>query len=1322
MSFLSDKLTDYFRSILFKPDESQDKLKQASEPHQYIPPQRQKFIFLFTKVLVIFLLLHFVGTSFAEAPIIRDVIARITKPQPIIQSSTVLTPDIQKAIQNLAKDLIQQEQAKATLPVSSTLDVSNQQKQGLIISLSDTLQETFSPSSANRTKAKIRKIDGLIIHLRNVLTKDKSDKAVNQATKLIQEIGENTDKIVKDPQSQKDRELLTLQIEQYNRLQLIIQQLEDTLPLNNYLKIEDARKKYLVVTATAAINNAPNLDAVHNIAVKEVAQVVGDDFAELKAIEIISDFESSVKPQAQEKLLGLEKELATTFEKKMLKLPRDVRNKKLQDYIQYSFGDPLLQIRSIERMKDYMNDREIILGLNSLKELAMKRFVDRIFELDNQEAVNQYTDRVLQSLEDLKVLTEMEFAVNSGRNEERIQKLLKMRKSVEGRVAQFFASGNLEVYFKQQTGKSLDILDVLLISNLNTIVSTTPGVPNELKQKFADIKNKNHKAFIDKISTRNFVTKSTLAYNPVSANADVRVLLASPQAIQILQMIRNESSESEKSRIDTAIRTQSAILQDHMLTQVNDPETFEDYAVFIDKSPFVKQTLQTNLGQNFFTNLSKKSLVIQKATLEDRQKQYETMQQILQAIFVSKNQTDFERQLPTQIQQQISQLKKALPNKNVPQLTVPKGVNLPKVAKLSDSIEQAIVQAAKQRIKERQQSKEVKLDLTVSAKDLGVANPLILPDSPFYSIKKLIRTIALVLTFDPLQRAQVLIKQDNDKTLEAAKLLEKSSSRETINLALATLAEVEKDFTKLKENSTKLDTLRQEQPKKVELLVDQIIKNGLARQTVFSSIEDKVYGADYVRVEKIRQHVLKDGVDALLQLTGGDVQVLVQKLEQAAYTKSGSKFKELKAIELLTEIKRFQPEKIGLILEASETRLVKQFEIHLLAIGKKQRDQELLAYADSLPGNPVRQFEAYEQLKDSFTNHETLLLAEGLKDKAVENLRDKISEINDGETLKAFVDEVVGNKPEDLKIVTEIELRVEIPQDAGLILTPIEQKIEEIKTAIEENIIDTYANDPTGLSQSDLFSGPSNGVDVIDVIVVNELENILKRTPEVSPETTETIQQLAAKTTSQFIQNVSNTNVSTQVLEPVPQIIAELVALKEEVPASVDAQINVAIGAQVIIIKEYLTTQVNDPETFATYIAQIEQDPVVLQTVISFGGQEFTHVIEQTAQEVAVTAQSEQTILEATVVQIQKEIFSAPTTSEVEQTLTESVQEEIQQVKEKVPVEQIPSVTVSTTPQPTSEPVSIPPAEAPAPVIPEAKQPEETKSAPAPEAPAVPGL
>lgn len=1271
--------------------------------------------FFFWRVMAGIAVILFIRYAFGQNFLFENF--RFIKPKPLVQSTKTLDSRVQAAIEEQAKQQIQEGQAEATLAVNTSIDGSTQTNQGLATPLLEALQEALTSNPADRAKIRIKRIDRLAQELQNLLTTDKSDRAVSRSVKLIQEIGQETDELVSDKQVQTDREILALQIAQYNRLQLIIQRLEDTVPIGANLKLEDARQKYLVATATRAINAAPNLEAIHNIAVNEIKKQVDEDFAELKAIEIVSDFENDVAAAARVKIIGLEKELAQALEKRMLKLPRDVRNRKLQNYIQYSFGDPLVQIKSFNRIKDFISDREVVLGIDSLKELAMKKLTDRIFELDSQETLNQFVDRVIRNPEDIKVLGEMQLAVNAGRDETRKLKIAQMQKNVEAKITAFFnraSAADLESYFSPAAGSPTDLLDMLMISNLNAIINTSPVASEQVKQKFGDIKAKTHRRFIEEISSKNFITKSTLAYNPVSVNADVRILLSTPAAISLLQTIKNESSPADRARIDAAIRAQAAILQEHILFQVNDPQIFADYQQLITQNPQL-------LGQGFVTKLSQKSQVIQKQAKEEEQKFYEVVQQIVQAIFITDDKTGFERKLPSDIQQQIAKLKKTLPDKNIPKLTVPEGVNLPKVAKLSDSLEHAIIQAAKQRIKEKQKPEEVKLDLTIQAKDLGVGEPKVLPDNPLYPVKKLARILQLALTLDPLQRAQTLITQDNIKTLEAAKLLGKSSSRKTIDLALSTLAEVEKDFTKLKESSTKLDKLRAEGPqlrRRINSIVDQIIRNGLARQTVFSSIEDKVYGRDYVRVEKIRQSVLKNGIHALLQLSGGDVQNLVQKLEEAVNAGSGSKFKELKAIELLTEIKRFQPKRIDSILQASGIRLVKQFEAHLLTIEKKEREQDLLAYADSIPGNPVRQFEAYEELKDGFTNPQTLLLAEALKDKAVENLRDQVSEVIDGATLQEFVTEVVGNKPEDLKIITEIELRVETPDLVGEVTTPIEEKIEEIKAGVVENIIENIIEDPTSLTESELISDLNQGnTTITDVEVIHELEEILESTPEVAPEVIETVHELEEQIIEDFVEAVTEN--PAQALEPVPQVIATLVELKEEQPPAVDATIDLAIVNEVAIVQEYLETQVDSPETFETYLAQIQESPEVLQVVTSVGGQEFIQAIEQTSQELSTTAQSEQTLLETTVAQVQEEIFSPTSNSTIVETLAQSVQEEIQETTQEVPAEQIPQVAVEIAEEPQQQ-VPVQQEAAPAPAAPEVKPPEQT--VPAPEAPAAPAL
>ena len=125
----------------------------------------------------------------------------------------------------------------------------------------------------------------------------------------------------------------------------------------------------------------------------------------------------------------------------------------------------------------------------------------------------------------------------------------------------------------------------------------------------------------------------------------------------------------------------------------------------------------------------------------------------------------------------------------------------------------------------------------------------------------------MVLTPDPIQRAETLLKQDNEKTLEAAKLVENSTSPQTIDLALKTLESVKEDFDKLASHQEEFIKLQAEKPQEVDHLVTEIVQNGLARQTVFSAIENKVYGDEYVKVEEIRAEVLQEGVDTLFALT-----------------------------------------------------------------------------------------------------------------------------------------------------------------------------------------------------------------------------------------------------------------------------------------------------------------------------------------------------------------------------------------------------------------------------------------------------------------------
>lgn len=331
------KIKRYLKSLFTKSPskkvEHHKKRKVALFWHKFIKILTIKLVVLLVGLLFFFL----IGAAFAQAPL-HALIDNITKPKPITQSAKVLPSGVQQAIVAQAKQDIKEEQANALLTTTTSTSTNNtspaqniENNPSLAENIIDAIQEVTTTDPIVRAKIRIKRIDGLIAKLQNLLASNRSDDAIDQAVNLIEQIGQQTGRVANDPKVQTDREILTFQIKQYNRLQLILQKIEDQLPMSAYIKIEDARQKYLVTGAQASLNAAPNLQIVNNIGLAEVRSLVGEDFGELKAMEILSDLGDGLTPKTQQKLNVLQKQLALQFEKRMLTIPQNVRTKKLQD-------------------------------------------------------------------------------------------------------------------------------------------------------------------------------------------------------------------------------------------------------------------------------------------------------------------------------------------------------------------------------------------------------------------------------------------------------------------------------------------------------------------------------------------------------------------------------------------------------------------------------------------------------------------------------------------------------------------------------------------------------------------------------------------------------------------------------------------------------------------------------------------------------------------------------------------------------------------------------------------------------------------------------
>jgi len=1335
------KIKKYLSSFFTKsksPQANQEyyhKRKAAIFWHRFMKILTIKLIAL---LAVIFFFVFFT-VSFAQAPI-HALIDSITKPKPISQSSIVLPESAEKAIVNLASFQIKQDQEKALLAtITSTSNSSSNNKifsqtattqsDSLLQNIVDSIQIATTIDPSGKAKIRIRHINRLINSLQNLLAKDRSDAAINQAVKIIQKIGAETKLIIIEPKTQTDPQIITLQIEQYNRLQLNLQKIEDQFPIAAYLQIEDARQKNLVVTAIASLNVAPNLNLVHNIAIKTVSSVTGSDYEELKAIEILADLQNALTSKAQQKLNDLQKELAIQFEKRMLKLPSDVRTRKLQNYINFSYGDPIDQVRTFTQMQHFLTDREMILSIATLKELALKRVEDRLFELKTPQLEKQFSEIVLRNPADIKILVEVQLDVDNGQDKNKIKFIDELVNSSVQNALSIFEKNKQALLAVFSNNKAPDLLDTVLVDRLQNIVTSSSQANPVSKQAIRDVKEKTFHQFIANVSQNDFTTQQKLVYNPVSQNSDVRMLFPSPYGLILLKEIQN----SLPAYLFSPLQQQTARLTaDRLLTQINDPQIFNQYYTFIANNPQVKQLLIQNNAANFLTLLDQKEKIIAMQAKAQDQRLYEKTQQIVQDIFIGKDPASVVSTLPTNAQNQIIQVQQNLPANSVPKIETPSDVKLSIIAPPPNDVQNALIAVAKQEVT-KSTSFQTVLDLATEAKALGTSVPSILPDNPFYPILNTIRELPLLLPSDPVTKAEELIHIDNQKTLEAAALIQNSQSTTTVNTVINTLDSIKQDFENLLANAPQVKQIEQTEPQRVYQLVNQVIDDGVIRETLISQIENKMQGDAFVAVEQTRQAILQDGVNTLLDVTNNNVKKLTDILENTV-TKSNDPSEtvaeDIKAVDLLTEIARTLPESAQKTLQAGETTIAASLEKTLESEPLQEQIKQVTSYVQETTGNPVRQAETAEVLKDDFTNPQTILLTNTIIDTATQNLKNHISEIPDVNSQNQFVDTVIGDKPQDLKIVTEIASLVAPPQNAGIVeVSQIVQQINDVKANIVQNIVDTYKDNPQALEQTALFANNPTP-DVIDVKVAQDITNALSNSPDVQPAVVEAAKQEETKLLDTLVANISKpeftasvntqasietsvstptatnlqTNVTTQdsttgktnisalaaqTLNSSPDTLATLIDLKT---SENQAKIDVAIAAEVHVIADNLG-QTTDPAIVQVTVAQITQNPVVSQAVTQAGGQAVEKTIERASQNTQQQETSDQTQLQTTVTQVQHEILSAPLNapSPIEQTLPQPVQQEIQQVKQEVPAQQIPIVSVEaqsqTTTATTAQPV-----------------------------------
>lgn len=249
----------------------------------------------------------------------------------------------------------------------------------------------------------------------------------------------------------------------------------------------------------------------------------------------------------------------------------------------------------------------------------------------------------------------------------------------------------------------------------------------------------------------------------------------------------------------------------------------------------------------------------------------------------------------------------------------------------------------------------------VSSADLGIAEPAVLPTSPFYILKTLTRSLGRLLTFNSVKRAALELRIADEELAESKKLAEVSPERlDAIGRA------IERYQTTIERLKARLEGLRQtsENPN-VDRLLDAIAERAVKHEKIFDELRVKFDDARAIQ-ERLGSVSNRIGEIAALAARRDDPASFARRIEQALVDTPGSEFKHLRSVEILDRLTQTAGEgwreELNALYRDFTERLKEDVEAFAATRGTAA-PETIRETIERLPGEAARRLVVLEELR-----------------------------------------------------------------------------------------------------------------------------------------------------------------------------------------------------------------------------------------------------------------------------------------------------------------------------------------------------------------------
>lgn len=252
---------------------------------------------------------------------------------------------------------------------------------------------------------------------------------------------------------------------------------------------------------------------------------------------------------------------------------------------------------------------------------------------------------------------------------------------------------------------------------------------------------------------------------------------------------------------------------------------------------------------------------------------------------------------------------------------------------------------------------EVEVDEEVSAADLEIKEPKILPGSRLYFLKEWGRGIQSFFAFGRLKKTELEQKFANERLMELKALVKQGENQEILKKA------TEKYERALEKIQARVEKIREKaaENKEVDKFLDKFIKHQLLHQKILQKLEEQVPQEVFQRIKEATEKHLEMFGEIMTKLEDR-WEKITERLEEQLENIGGSKFKNFKNLETLKELEEKVPEQTKEAIQKAQENALKRLQDDLEKMSQENQGR-FKEYIEEISGNKEKQLEILENLR-----------------------------------------------------------------------------------------------------------------------------------------------------------------------------------------------------------------------------------------------------------------------------------------------------------------------------------------------------------------------